>query len=207
MSEREKWLNWAIELQAIGQIGLTYSKDKFDHLRYMRLQEISAEMLAHQSFESFEKIRDLFATQKHYATPTLDVRTAIIQDNKILLVKEVSDGYWTMPGGFADVNESPSESAKKEVLEETGYIVEIIKLYAFIDKQKRNYPPQIPHTYKCFFIGNIIGGKAQTSIETSDIQFFSLDKLPELSIHRVMLPEIDLAFKHYQQLDLPTNFD
>lgn len=207
MSEQHKWLNWANELQAIGQSGLTFSKDKFDLQRFKRLQEISAEVLSQQSFESFEKIRDILVEEKHYLTPKLDVRTAIIQDNKILLVQEVSDGKWTLPGGFADVNESPSESAKKEVFEESGYIVDIVKLYAFIDKHKRNYPPQIPHTHKCFFLGKIIGGKPQTSIETSAIQFFERNKLPELSTHRVMPGEIDLAFTHYQQLNLPTTFD
>lgn len=207
MSDQYKWLHWANELHSISQSGLTYSKDKFDLQRFKRLQEISAEILSQQSFEAFEKIRDLLAGEQHYLTPKLDVRTAIIQEDQILLVQEVSDGKWTMPGGFADVNESPSESAKKEVFEETGYIVEIVKLYALIDKQKRNYPPQIPHAHKCLFIGKIIGGKAQTSIETSAIQFFDQDKLPQLSMHRIMPAEIELAFKHYNQLELPTCFD
>jgi len=207
MSKSHPWLNWAKELQAIGQSGLTYSKDKFDLQRFKRLQEISAEILAHQSFESFEKIHAILTEEKHYLTPKVDVRVAIIQENKILLVQEVSDRKWAMPGGFADVNESPSESAKKEVFEETGYEAEIIKLYALIDKQKRNYPPQLPHTYKCFFLGKIIGGKAKTSIETTAIEFFERDKLPELSIHRVMRAEIELAFTHHQQFNLPTTFD
>lgn len=207
MDKKYQWLQWAKELQAIAQIGLTYSPGEFDQIRYKRLQEISAEIIAHQSFESFEKIKTLFAQEKYYLTPKLDVRTAIIQDNKILLVREVSDGKWTMPGGFADVNESPSESAKKEVLEETGFVVEIEKLYAFIDKQKRNYPPQIPHTYKCFFLGKIVGGKASTSVETSEVAFFAPDNLPELSAHRMQEAEIALAFAHYQQADLPTAFD
>ena len=205
--EYHQWLQWANELQSIGQSGLTYSENPFDLQRFRRVLEISAEILSHQSFESFEKIRDLLSQEEHYLTPKLDVRTAIIQDNKILLVQEVSDGKWTMPGGYADVNESPAESAKKEVFEETGYVVDIIKLYAFVDKQKRNYPPQIPHTHKCFFIGKIMGGEPRTSIETTAVQFFDKDNLPELSQHRVMAPEIELAFTHYHQLDLPTSFD
>lgn len=207
MDEKHKWLHWAMELQAISQSGLTYSKNEFDLQRFARLQEIAAEMIAQQSFESFEKVRGLFAEEQYYLTPKLDVRTAVIQDNKILMVQEISDGKWTLPGGYADVNESPSESAKKEVFEETGYRVEIIKLYALVDKQKRNYPPQLPHTHKCLFIGKIIGGEATTSIETSAVQFFEKDKLPELSLHRIIPADIDLAFKHYSQLELSTYFD
>lgn len=208
MVGKHKWLSWAIELQSIAQNGLTFSKDSFDLQRFKRLQDISAEIMSYQSFEDFEKIRNLLATEQHYLTPKIDVRVSIIQDNnKILLVKEVSDGKWTLPGGWADVNESPSECAIKEVFEETGYKVKLTKLYAFIDKQKRCYPPQIPHAYKCFFLAEIVDGKPTPSIETSEIRFFHKDELPELSLNRVMPEQIELAFKHYSQHELPTEFD
>lgn len=207
MTDKYKWLNWANELQAIAQAGLTYSKNEFDLARFARILSLSSEILAHYSLNSFEKIQDLFAQEKYYLTPKLDVRIAIIQNDEILMVKEKSDGKWTLPGGFADVNESPSESAKKEVLEETGFHVEISKLYAMIDKQKRNYPPQIPYAYKCFFLGKITGGRAQTSIETSEVKFFKQDALPELSKHRIMKEQIDLAFIHLKDPGLATEFD
>ena len=207
MTNPHKWLQWANEIHAIGQNGLTFSQGDFDRQRYQRLQEISAEILSHQSFESFEKIHQLLVAEKYYLTPKLDVRTAVIHQNQILLVRERSDGKWTLPGGWADVNESPSESAKKEVLEETGYHVEILKLYALVDKQKRNYPPQIPHTHKCFFLGKLIGGAPQTSIETSEVKFFDRTNLPELSFHRTMPAEIELAFVHHGKQELPTSFD
>jgi len=207
MENKHIWLSWASELQALAQIGLTYTKDKFDLERYKRLLAMSAEMIANYSFEGLEKIQELFAKENHYLTPKLDVRVAIIQENQILLVKEISDGKWTLPGGWADVNASPSECAIKEVHEETGFQVSISKLYALIDKQKRHYPPQLPHTYKCFFLGNIIGGSLTPSIETSEVRFFEKDKLPELSLHRTMPEQIDLAFKHYFEPNLPTEFD
>ncbi len=207
MNDKIKWLSWAKELQSIAQCGLTYSTNAFDLDRFKRIQELSAEILSYQSFESFEKIHNLLSQEEHYLTPKLDVRTAIIQSEKILLVRERMDGKWSLPGGWADVGETPSESAQKEVREETGYNVEIIKLFAFIDKQKREYPPQIPHTYKCFFLGKIIDGQPEINIEISEIEFFHKNKLPPLSLDRVMPAEIELAFTHHQQLELPTEYD
>jgi ADP-ribose pyrophosphatase YjhB (NUDIX family) len=207
MTNKYKWLKWANELQSIAQAGLTYSTNEFDLQRYRQIQTLSSEILAHHSFDSFEKIKQLLAQEQYYLTPKLDVRTAIIQNDEILMVKETSDGKWTLPGGFADVNESPSESAKKEVFEETGYQVHITKLYAVIDKHKRNYPPQIHHAYKCFFLGHILAGHATPSIETSEIRFFKKNELPELSRHRIMPEQIELAFTHHAFPDLPTEFD
>ncbi len=206
--EKHQWLKWASEIQSISQAGLTFAKDPFDLQRYQRLQTLSAEMIAYQSFEAFEKVQQLFLTEDNYLTPKLDVRIAVIKEgNQILLVKEVNDGKWSLPGGWADVNESPAESAAKEVFEETGLHVKITKLFALFDKLKHSHPPQLPHAYKAFFLADMTGGELTTSIETTQVQFFSKDQLPELSIHRVVPSQIELAFTHYHNRDLPTAFD
>lgn len=208
MSNKLKWLEWASEIQAISQAGLTFTKAPFDLQRYQRLQSLAAEMIAYQSYESFEKVQQLFLTEDHYLTPKLDVRVAVIKEgNQILLVKEITDGKWSLPGGWADVNESPAENAVKEVLEETGLNVNVTKLFALFDKLKHSHPPQLPHSYKAFFLADVISGELTTSIETTQVQFFDQDKLPELSLHRVVPSQITLAFTHYHQRDLPTAFD
>ncbi|MCS5709944.1 NUDIX hydrolase N-terminal domain-containing protein [Candidatus Berkiella aquae] len=207
LRHKHQWLLWANEIQGISQAGLTYAKDPFDLQRYQRLQQLAAEMVAYQSFDAFEKIQQLFASEKHYLTPKLDVRVAIIQEENILLVKEISDGKWSLPGGWADVNESPAENGIKEVLEETGLQVAITKLFALFDKLKHTHPPELPHAYKAFFLGEIIGGEIKTSIETTQVQFFHKDELPVLSINRVTPAQIALAFTHYQNKTLATDFD
>ena len=53
-------MKWAIEIQSLSQIGLTYTKDVYDRERYQRLREISAEMLAKKTEVSIEKVKDLF---------------------------------------------------------------------------------------------------------------------------------------------------
>lgn len=203
-----QWLQWASEIQSIAQAGLTFAKEPFDLQRYQRLQTLAAEMIAFQSFEQFEKVQQLFLSEDHYLTPKLDVRIAVIKEgNQILLVKEITDGKWSLPGGWADVNESPTESAAKEVQEETGLTVKITKLFALLDKLKHEHPPQLPHSYKAFFLAEILSGELATSLETTQVQFFHKDKLPELSIHRVVPSQIALAFKHYHHRELPTDFD
>lgn len=101
------------------------------------------------------------------------------------MVKERSDDLWTLPGGWADVNESASEAAVRETYEETGFIVSVIRLLALWDKQKHDHPPQWPHAYKCFFQCKILEGTPEINQEISEINFFDLQHLPQLSTHRV----------------------
>ncbi|MDU6523347.1 MAG: NUDIX hydrolase N-terminal domain-containing protein, partial [Enterococcus sp.] len=80
----EQFLDWAIELQALAQAGLTYTKDIFDQERFERIRTIATEMLASQSPLPTAKVRELFATETGYPTPKLDTRAAVFKDNRIL---------------------------------------------------------------------------------------------------------------------------
>lgn len=184
------WLKWISEIQAIAQSGLSYSINEFDKQRYQRLREIIAELTAHCSENSLNNVEKLFALEKGYATPKIDVRSYILKDDKLLLVKERADGLWSLPGGWADVNESPSEAVVRETKEETGYDVSAIKLLALWDKLKHEHPPQWPHTYKCFFYCEIRSGEAKENIEISELNFFDLNKLPPLSTDRVTATQL-----------------
>ena len=55
---------------------------------------------------------------------------AAFVEGRILLVREASDGSWALPGGWADVNDSPAEAAMREVLEESGFEARAVKLAA-----------------------------------------------------------------------------
>jgi ADP-ribose pyrophosphatase YjhB (NUDIX family) len=179
------WLNWVSEIQAIAQNGITFSSNEFDKERYTRLLEIAAEIASKYSKNSFEEIMHLFLSEKGYMTPKVDVRSYILKENQLLLVKERADGLWTLPGGFADINESPSEAVIRETKEETGFDVSVTRLLALWDKQKHDHPPQWPHVYKFFFSCEIISGEALENLEVSEIKFFNLNELPLLSTHRV----------------------
>ncbi|WP_019507120.1 NUDIX hydrolase [Pleurocapsa sp. PCC 7319] len=203
------WIEWAKELQAISQTGLHYSQEQFDRQRYQRIGEISAEILANHTNLSVEQYLEFNATEFGYATPKVDVRGVVFQDSKILLVREIADrGRWTLPGGWADVNETPGESVTREVYEESGFETKAIKLLAVYDREKQQHQPAYPyHIYKLFFHCAIIGGEATVSNETSEVAFFSEQDIPELSESRVTEKQIKRFFKYYRNSDLPTDFD
>ncbi len=204
-----KWIEWARELQAISQTGLHYATDQFDQERYRRIGVISSEILASHTNLSVDDFLQLNAAEFGYATPKVDVRGVIFKDAKILLVREIADnGRWTLPGGWADVNQTPSESVIREVFEESGFQTRVVKLLAVYDREKQQHPPAFPyHIYKLFFHCEIIGGEAKVSIETSEIAWFGEDEIPELSESRVKKSQISRFFEYYQQPNLPTDFD
>jgi len=203
-----QWLHWARRLQAIAQIGLAYTQNVYDIERYEQIRAIAAEMMAAQSGADPVYVRELFAQEVGYATPKVDVRGVVFRDGQILLVKELSDGLWTLPGGWADVTDSPREAVEREVWEETGYRTRAAKLLAAYDREKQGHTPPYPyHVYKLFFRCDLIGGVAADSHETAGAAFFAADAIPALSLSRVTPAQIARLFEHYRHPDLPTDFD
>lgn len=202
-----KWLEWSQRLQALAQSGLAYSKNPFEIERYEQIREIAAEIAAAHSNLDVPEIRAIFERQRWYATPKIDVRGVVFQEGKILLVKELKDGCWTLPGGWCDVGEPPSLATEREVYEESGYRVKAIKLLALLDRNRHAHPPSLMHIYKIVFLCDLIGGSASTSIETGGAQFFSKGDLPPLSLPRVTEEQIDRFFAHHCHPEWPTEFD
>jgi ADP-ribose pyrophosphatase YjhB (NUDIX family) len=203
-----KWLEWAKSLQAISQNGLTYAENEFDIVRYEQIRDISAEIMASNSDGDVEFIKELFKNVEGYATPRVDVRGVVFKENKILLVKEKMDGGWTLPGGWADPNETPSASVEREVIEESGFIVKAKKILAVYDRTKQGHLPPFPfHVYKLFFLCDLIGGERTISNETDDVDFFEEDKIPELSQSRTSKSQLIRFFEFHRNPDLPTDFD
>lgn len=203
----EKWLKWAIEIQSLSQIGLTYTKDVYDRERYERLREISAEMLAKKTEVSIEKVKDLFCHETGYQTPKLDTRAAIFRNNKILLVHE-NNGTWSLPGGWCDVLESVKSNTEKEVREETGLNVKVVKIISIQDRNKHNKPVYAYGVCKIFVLCEVINGKFVENIETTEIRYFSLQDLPHnLAEEKTNKEQIEMCFKAYLNENWQTQFD
>jgi ADP-ribose pyrophosphatase YjhB (NUDIX family) len=201
------WLLRGRELRAIAQIGLTFCRDPFDRQRFERIRELGASLIAEGSGEDADRILDLFRLDAGYATPKVDVRGAAFRDGRVLLVREISDGGWTLPGGWADVNQTAAECVVREVAEESGFRTRAVKLAAVHDYRKRHPPRHIDSIYKIFFICELTGGDARPSDETSEVAFFSRQELPTLSLGRTTAEQIDLMFRHAEHPELPTDFD
>lgn len=203
----EDWLKLAIEIQSLAQAGLTYTTNVYDIERYERLREISAEMIASKSEMSLEKVKDLFCNETGYQTPKLDTRAAIFMDDKILLVHE-NNGTWSLPGGWVDVLESVKSNTIKEVREETGLIVDATKLIAVQDRNKHNKPIYAYGVCKVFVLCELLGGKFEENIETTEIKYFSLDEIPSnLAEEKTNKEQIEMCFEAYKYKDWQTQFD
>jgi ADP-ribose pyrophosphatase YjhB (NUDIX family) len=201
-----QWLIWAREIFSLSQSGLTYSENQYDIERYKRLQQITAEIIESQAEISRESVLDSFSMQVGYITPKVDVRGAIIRDGKILLIQERADGMWAMPGGWADLGDSPASVAEREVWEESGFRVKSEKVVAVIDAN-RIEPMEFYHAYKIIFLCSLLDGEPRTSHETLAVGFFDPEHLPPLSSYRTNEAMIEEVFAHLQDPDRPAAFD
>jgi len=201
------WLQWARKIQALGQSGLTYCTDEYNKERYQQLVEIAAEIVETHTGLPKKNVTENFCLQTGYATPKVDVRGAVTVDGKILLVQERSDGCWCLPGGWADVGESPSEMVVREVWEESGFKIEVKKVIGVYDANRDGRPLEFYHAYKIIFLCKITGGQARPSYETLAVDFFNFDNLPPLSLSRTNEKHINEIVKHIKYPDKNTYFD
>ena len=200
-------LAWARKVQAIAQNGLTFTHDPFDRERYTQLQELTASIISAELDIPLGKAKALWEKEEGYATPKVDVRGGVFDNDKVLLVRERSDGKWTLPGGWVDVNDTPSGAVEREIREESGYHTKAIKLAALVDRNRHPHPPSVHHIYKLLFLCERIGGTATLSNETDGVDFFPIHALPELSTGRTLSSQIERLYQHQLNRDLPTDFD
>ena len=197
------------EIQAISQSGLSFSKDPYDIERFEQLQNIASDLIARHTTHSKEYIDRVFSVEQGYATPKIDVRGAVFKDQKILLVKERESAGWTIPGGYVDINESLSTAVEREVREESGYAVKAKKVASIFDHRKHGYKKHLYHFYKIYMLCTLVGGIEKTSIETSEIDFFTEEQLDSLTLDagRVTKDHIVRMFYHHREQNTPTDFD
>ncbi len=197
-NENEQWLKWAREIQSLAQTGLAFAPNHYEEERSTRLIEISAEIIEAYTNLKAENISRILMEQPGYATPKVDVRAAIVEGNKILLVKEIADGKWSMPGGWMDVGDYPADAAEREAKEESGFIVKAKKLIGVFDANRNGRPLDFFHAVKLVYLCEIISGEPTISNETSEVEFFDFKELPTLSRNRTNEKHITEIIKHLQ---------
>jgi ADP-ribose pyrophosphatase YjhB (NUDIX family) len=202
------WVAWVQRLAALAQNGLTFAENHYDRERYEALRAIAAEMLASIADAPVEQVHEMLARQSGYTTPKVDVRGALFEGERVLLVREVLDGGWTLPGGWADPTDTPREAVEREVREESGYEARAVKLAAVFERARQGHVPPHPFAvYKLFFLCERVGGQARVSDETDAVDFFPVNALPPLSLARTTPGEIERLYQHARHPDWPTDFD
>ncbi|WP_299775550.1 NUDIX hydrolase N-terminal domain-containing protein [uncultured Pseudoteredinibacter sp.] len=162
------------ELRSIAQLGLNYSKDEYDLERYRRLLDLSAQHYEANCGLSSDIIKERFQQELGYITPKVGVSASVFDtEGKQLLVKRTDDHTWCLPCGWAEVGESPQESLRREVLEETGLIVEVKDQIRLGYRMPGEFG--LPHTtYHLQFYCTRIGGGICGSHETTDVGFYDM---------------------------------
>ena len=197
----------ARRLLALSQTGLHFAEGEYDRDRYREVADLAAALLAAESGRDATQLKQTWFVEDGYSTPKIDVRGAIFRDDRALLVRESTDGKWTLPGGWADVNDTPRRAVEKEIEQESGFTAHAVKIAAVYDRNAHDHPPYLFHAWKIFFICDITGGEARTSYETTAVDFFPVTALPELSAGRSTAAQIRRMYEHHLHRDWPTEFD
>lgn len=196
MAPEPAWLARAKRLQALASTGRHFTDGVHDRERYDEIASIANAMLADLGRVPIERIEALIPDYAAcYSTPKVDVRGALIDGDRILLVRERCDDLWSLPGGFADVGITPSRNVEKEMFEEAGLRVRATRLYAIRHKANHPYDLDVRDFYKMFFLcERLDDAEPATGSETSEVGYFRLDALPPLSTGRVLPADLEAAF-------------
>ncbi len=203
----DHWLTIAKKINSIAQSGLTFTKDKYDKERYTELLDLSIQILNHITEIDTKKLEFIFNRDIGYQTPKVGIRAVVFRGNKVLLVKERMDNKWCIPGGYADTGMTPSQIAITEVKEESGFDVMPLRILGLIDYNKHQKRPFPFDLYNLFMECKIIGGEPKAGLETSDVGFFDMDNLPELSTRRVTKEQLFKMYELHLNKELEPIFD
>ncbi|WP_294822015.1 NUDIX hydrolase N-terminal domain-containing protein [uncultured Flavobacterium sp.] len=196
-------------LKAMADTGLLYAENEFDKNRYAELIAMSLRLMAVVSDNDEKTMKTLFLPVTEYPTVKTDVRALVLSGDKkqVLLARESVDGKWTLPGGWADIGDTPKEATEKEVREETGLVVEAKRLLAVFDKRMHPHPPQPYYIYKLVFYCEVVSGELQSGFDMLGAGFFDVDCLPELSTDRILESQIKLLHAKVLAGDAEAYFD
>ena len=181
---------------AITYTGLTYTKDPYDRERYEDLRQILWSVLQDQTELDQEELTAILKPTGSYATPLMDVRAWIVQDQKICLVRGQGEDTWALPGGFGEVGYSPKENIRKEVQEETGFSAEVGSLLAVFDTNR--FQLQNKQYAKFVFDCQLLDGQFQENQEIAELEFFDIKNLPPLSEKRITQEQMEILWQVYQ---------
>ena len=161
---------------AITDTGLTFTKDPFDR--------------------DAEEVAEVLKPTSAYATPLMDVRAWIVEDEKVCLVRGKGEDSWALPGGFGEVGYSPTENILKEIEEETGFTAKAERLLAVFDTNR--FQLQSKQYAKFVFECQLLDGQFQENQEIAELQFFAIDQLPVLSEKRITKEQMEILWQVYK---------
>jgi 8-oxo-dGTP pyrophosphatase MutT (NUDIX family) len=190
----------ADEVRAMAANGLHWAGNEYDRARYERLLSVAAEMLAMADTRPAPEIERVFRGNLGARSPLVGVDAAVFDEaGRVLLVQRADNGRWCMPGGLADVGESPAQAAEREVWEETGLHVEARRLVGVFDgRVSLGWEAFALHLYHIAFICERVGGTLALTNETLAFGYFTEEDVTSLPLHRWHTFRIPVAFRVYR---------
>jgi ADP-ribose pyrophosphatase YjhB (NUDIX family) len=140
-----------------------------------------------------------------YVNPRLVVTAIPVTDSgeAVLLRRGIEPGYgsWAQPGGFLEVDETVTEAAVRETLEETGLLVQpgaVVGLYSRLEAA----------VVTLVFEARIVGGVAQVTPEALEVRAFAPDAIPwdELAFKSSYFALRDWVETRHPGVPLPSAF-
>lgn len=167
------------ELQTIARNGLYYSPAGYDRERYQRLMDLTTRAYSELLELSEPAIRARFAAELGYITPKIGADAAIFNDKGEILLMQRADGLgWCLPCGFVEPNETPTETIRREVREETGLEVEIGPLVGvFTRKPSQKNGPHT--TLAVVHLCKVTGGELTLSHEGLFLRYWPIDEMQD----------------------------
>ncbi len=171
------YYEFIMKVHSISKIGLTYSKDAYALENYQELSDLSSKML--KRFTKLNFKRPQYFERDIYPTPNVSVRMIIFNDQQeVLLVKEKVDKGYTLPGGWADLFESPVEAIRKECMQEAGADVKVTQLTGVYHFDFEHHG-QTQSQYVLVFKGTLNAPLKPFGHEILDVKFFPIHQLPK----------------------------
>jgi ADP-ribose pyrophosphatase YjhB (NUDIX family) len=130
------------------------------------------------------------------ANSLVPAASAIVTDDdgKILLIRRSDNDLWSIPGGAMEIGESISETAVREVREETGLEVEplyVAGIYSNPHHVVEFSDGEVRQQFSICFACKVLGGEPRTSSESTEVQFFTRSEIDELQMTSSIRRRID----------------
>jgi 8-oxo-dGTP diphosphatase len=185
--------DYILKIQSIAKIGLVFSKDPYAITNYQQINDLTLEMM--EKLMEIEFHRPNYFSRDIYPTPSVSVRAIILNENrdKLLMVREANSGTYSFPGGWADLYDSPAQTAINESTQEAGADIEVTRLVGVLNRTPFKTGVYVPE-YLIVFEAKLKGKLHAHEYETDDVRWFSLDELPTMS-RKVGKEEIDRIIK------------
>lgn len=171
--------DYLIRLQAIAKTGLVYSKDPYAISNYQEINDLSKKFL--EELQDVKIERNNYFQKDIYPTPNISARVVIFNEDKtkVLMVREAISQTYSLPGGWCDIYDAPSDTAKNEALQEAGAIIKNLALVGVTSRTPFIQNTSTPN-YVIIFKAEVDHFE-EHEYETDDVNYFDIDNLPQIS--------------------------